>query len=45
MSTMLTFLDRFFEKNPILLAAFIGVHPDVLCEQADGDAQDGGQWR
>ena len=31
---MLRLIDRFFEKNPILLAAFIGVHPRALEEQA-----------
>lgn len=41
MSTMLNVLDRFFEKNPILLAALIGVHPDALREQADDSAPGG----
>lgn len=35
---MLRLLDRFFEKNPILLAALIGVHPAALQEQADEPA-------
>ena len=39
---MLSLLDRFFEKNPILLAAFIGVHPVALREQTD-DAAAGGE--
>jgi len=38
---MLSLLDRFFAKNPILIAAFIGVHPDALREQTDDTAPGG----
>jgi len=27
---ILRWLDRFFEKNPILITAWIGVHPRAL---------------
>jgi hypothetical protein len=27
---ILNWLDRFFESNPILVAALIGVHPSAL---------------
>jgi hypothetical protein len=37
---LLRLLDRFFEKNPILIAAFIGVHPRDLEEP---EHQDGPQ--
>lgn len=40
---MLSLLDRFFAKNPILLAALIGVHPDVLRDLADDTASGGGR--
>jgi len=39
-SPMLRLLDRFFANNPILLAAFIGVHPDAL-RQTDTDTAGG----
>jgi hypothetical protein len=27
---VLHWLDQFFENNPVLVAAWIGVHPDAL---------------
>lgn len=44
MNTILRAVDRFFEKNPALLAALIGVRPHQLRPDADESVPGGGQW-